>query len=230
MITGRQIRAARGLLDWDATILAEKAGLTRATVSRVETDAVQPHEKTLAAIARVFDEHGVEFTDDFGVRLKPQGMEVLTDHKGFCRFYDILYSELATNGGGADACGVDERLFAQSHGDQTQAHIARMTLLAQARHDFKMRILIREGDENYSAGGYAEYRWLSAQYFSPACFYVFNNYLALISFMAIPSPQVILIKSKAFADAYRQQFQKLWETSIVPSPKGMRKLPRKGRR
>ena len=42
MITGRQIRAARGLVDWSAATLADKAGLTRETVSKIEDETVQP--------------------------------------------------------------------------------------------------------------------------------------------------------------------------------------------
>jgi transcriptional regulator with XRE-family HTH domain len=223
MITGRQIRAARSLLEWKAEDLAREAGVTRVTISNLEADAVRPHEKTIANIIAVFDKNGVEFTDDCGVRMKPQGVEIFKDHKGFCRFYDILYADLLSNGGTIDACGVDETLFSKYHGEETHSHIERMTALANSRDDVSMRILIREGDDNYSAGGYARYRWLSEEYFSPACFYVFNNYLALISFIAIPTPQVILIKSKAFADAYRQQFQKLWETAIVPPDKKPKK-------
>ena len=219
MTIGRQIRAGRGLLKWSGIVLAERAGLTRDTINRIEDDSVQPQKGTLADIIRVFDENGVEFTDNFGVRLKPQGIEVLSGHEGFCRFYDLLYSDLLAHGGTINACGVDEDLFAKHHGEQTDKHIARMTELAKSRKDIAMQILIRDGDNNYSAGGYASYRWLSTESFTSTCFYVFNDYLALISFTAVPAPNVILIKSAAHADSYRQQFQKLWETAKIPPKK-----------
>ena len=86
MITGRQIRAARGLLKWSAISLAEKAGLTRETINKIEDEIVQPREGTVTDIIRVFDESGVEFTDNSGVRLKPQGVEVLIGKQGLCEF------------------------------------------------------------------------------------------------------------------------------------------------
>jgi len=91
MSVGRQIRAGRGLLKWSAATLAEKAGLTRDTINKIEDEAVQPREGTMKDIVRVFDENGVEFTDNYGVRLKPQGVEVLVGHEGLCRFFDMVY-------------------------------------------------------------------------------------------------------------------------------------------
>ncbi|MDD5586600.1 MAG: helix-turn-helix transcriptional regulator [Alphaproteobacteria bacterium] len=219
MTIGRQVRAARGLLRWSSATLGEKAGLTRETINKIEDDAVQPREGTLKDIIRVFDENGVEFIENSGVRLKPNSIEEFSGRDGFHHFYDILYADLVTNGGLIYASGVDEKLFCQYYGDcsRSNKHIVRMNEMMRARGEqYCMNILVCENDSNYVADGYARYRWLSKEYFTPACFYVFNNYLALISFTAIPAPHVILIKSAAFADAYRQLFQKLWETAKIP--------------
>ena len=59
VITARQIRAARGLLEWSGDQLAEKVGVTRATLSKIESDLVQPQERTLGRIAEVLDMQGV---------------------------------------------------------------------------------------------------------------------------------------------------------------------------
>jgi DNA-binding XRE family transcriptional regulator len=220
MSLGRQIRAARGLLRWSSSTLAAKAGLTRETINKIEDDAVQPREGTLQDIKRVFDENGVEFLDNTGVRLKPQGIEVLTGPQGFYRFYEILYADMMSNGGWIGACGVDESLFVHYLGEHVEPHIARMNDMCRSRHlDHCIKILIREGDNNFVADGYSEYRWLSPENYSPTCFYVFNNYLALINFTAEPAPHVILISSAAYADAYRQQFNKLWDTAKIPPEK-----------
>ena len=77
LITGRQIRAARALLDISQDDLANAAGLTKQGISKIEDGSVQPREGTIADIAKVFEERGIEFTENSGVRLKPQGVEVL---------------------------------------------------------------------------------------------------------------------------------------------------------
>lgn len=70
-----QLRAARALLGWSQTQLAEKAGLSVETIKRLEgmkgpLDATKV--STLESIVKAFDKAGVEFTngDAPGVRLR----------------------------------------------------------------------------------------------------------------------------------------------------------------
>lgn len=215
MLTGRQIRAARALLDWDSADLAERAGMTRQTVSRIEADIVQPQEGTLAKLMQAFSEGGVEFTDNMGVRLKPQSVEVLSDTEGFTRFYDFVYEEISRHGGMVCVSNVDERLFAK-YRLNPEIHRERMRELCKSRGDIQMRILVEEGDYNFVASQYATYRWQHKSHFSKAAFYVFGSALALISFDHNPPPLIILIKSATFADAYRQAFDIAWSNAIIP--------------
>jgi transcriptional regulator with XRE-family HTH domain len=76
MIVGAQLRAARALLNWSASDVAEKCLSTRNTIQRLEQSEGIPSTKiqTLVAIKSLFEEAGVEFigTPDHGpgVRLK----------------------------------------------------------------------------------------------------------------------------------------------------------------
>ena len=75
MLTGSQIRAARALLNWNASDVAEKVGVTRQTILRLEQSDGVPASKTqtMLALQKVFEEGGVEFIgspeDRPGVRL-----------------------------------------------------------------------------------------------------------------------------------------------------------------
>jgi transcriptional regulator with XRE-family HTH domain len=71
MVSSAHIRAARGLLHWTIRDLAEKSGVHRNTITRMENDA-EVHGPTMAAIVRAFEEAGVEFLNDGepGVRLR----------------------------------------------------------------------------------------------------------------------------------------------------------------
>ena|ERR1700761_2247752 len=67
-ITGGQIRAARGFLQWTAAELAERAKVGLSTVRRAE-DAVGPPPVTAAnveAIIRALEAGGVEFIPENG--------------------------------------------------------------------------------------------------------------------------------------------------------------------
>jgi transcriptional regulator with XRE-family HTH domain len=71
-ITPAQCRAARGLIDMDQAVLADGAMITRGVIVDFEKGRRVPTRNNLAAIQRVLEEAGVEFTngDAPGVRLR----------------------------------------------------------------------------------------------------------------------------------------------------------------
>lgn len=218
MITGRQIRAARSLLGWDASELAGKAGLRRETITNIENSTTNARVASLHDIVRVFNESGIEFIDNQGVKLKPLNIERLEGREGFTRFYEIMHEHLRNNGGDICVSGADERLFAK-YRDNPEEHRRRMTKLLKQRPDLKMRILIAEDDYNFAASRYASYRWQPKEIFAPTAFYVFGDCLGLISFTHDPAPLVVLITSAAFAEAYRNSFNMAWLSAREPTAK-----------
>ena len=77
MVTSAQIRAARGLLNWTVRDLAERSGVHRNTVTRIETETTGPGH-SVAAIRAALEAAGVEFIAEngggAGVRMaKPDG-------------------------------------------------------------------------------------------------------------------------------------------------------------
>lgn len=70
-VTSAQIRAARGLLKWTVRDLADKSGVHRNTITKMEADQAR-HGPTIAAVVRALEVAGVEFTngDAPGVRLR----------------------------------------------------------------------------------------------------------------------------------------------------------------
>ena len=72
MVTSAQIRAARGLLNWTVRDLAERSGVHRNTITRIETESTGPGYAA-GQIVKSLEAAGVEFIDGNapGVRLKP---------------------------------------------------------------------------------------------------------------------------------------------------------------
>ena len=71
MVTGAQLRAARGLLNWTVRDLAARSGVHRNTVTRIETEATgQGH--AITALVQTLEAAGViaENGGGPGVRLK----------------------------------------------------------------------------------------------------------------------------------------------------------------
>jgi transcriptional regulator with XRE-family HTH domain len=62
MITGRQIRIARGILGWSERELARNAGVRVFTVRNIENDLTDEQLPGLSAIRAVLEAHGIVFT------------------------------------------------------------------------------------------------------------------------------------------------------------------------
>ena len=77
MITRAQIRAARGILNWSRKDLAERSGVSFASMMRLESFEGVPASnfKTLESVKQAFEKAGVEFLgspeDGAGVRWRP---------------------------------------------------------------------------------------------------------------------------------------------------------------
>ena len=212
MITGRQIKAARALLGWDAVDLAGKAGLSRETVSNIENGLVQAREASLSLIIQVFDEYRIEFTENQGVRFKSNDVEIFEGAQRFDDFSDFVYEHLKRYGGDVCISAVDEGLFAKHRKDPDVYRRRIKELVDSGRVTW--RIL---ATESKFVSSYAQYKWQPQQSATPISFYAFGDCLALISFAREPSPHVILIKAGPFAEAYRNAFNIAWASAKDPS-------------
>jgi len=219
VITGRQIRAARALLDISQEELAGAAGLTKQGISKIEDGSVHPREGTIADISRVFRDRGIEFTENQGVRLKPTGVDVYDGSEAYDDFYDFLFNHLRENGGEVCLSIYDEGLPAKYRKDPS-IHRNRMNELV-ARGDVTFKALVTKSD--FLTHGYVQFRQLPHQQPSLTGFYAFGDCLALLSYIRPGAPYVVVIRSGPLTDAYRQGFHIAWEVSEMP-PQGGKKV------
>lgn len=223
LITGNQIRAARALMNWSQSDLAEKSGLWGPTIANIENGKTTPNKDTLEKITNVFIDKGIEFLDGEGVKKKTDTVLMLSGNKDFERFYDLVYDAAKTTGGQIFISNVDERIFDEFvQPEFDKFHMHRME---QIRRNIDFRTLVKEGDDYLPAKGYSKYKWLAADKFANTPFYVFADYLAII--IMIDEPMIILIKNQKVADLYREKFLIQWESAkkpILPErPKGKKK-------
>jgi transcriptional regulator with XRE-family HTH domain len=71
-ISAGQLRAARGLLGWSQSDLAEAAKISRATIADFESGKRDPYVRTLDQLRATLEAAGIEFTNGArpGVRMK----------------------------------------------------------------------------------------------------------------------------------------------------------------
>jgi DNA-binding XRE family transcriptional regulator len=216
-ISGKQIKAARALADMRQDELAQLVGLTPQAIRKIEDDAVQPREGTMADITNIFTSRGIEFIDNQGVRFRPEGVQILNGRDGLIALMDDIY-DCCRRGTAGDIVlsGAPEDDFERVLGDYDEIYLKNMSSVP----GLKMRTLIKEGDTNVVSSAYTEYRWAPKDLFHAVPFYAYADKLAIVVFEADPSPRVFMIQSKTIAEAYRRQFESMWGQSKSVPKKG----------
>jgi len=210
MITARQIRAARGLLEWSGDDLANKADITRGQLSKIESDLVQAQERTLLSIADVFDKHGVEFTEGDGVKLRQQDVRVFSGKTGYRQFLDHIYITLK-NGGRIRQFNMSDSKTAAFNDEYLQAHYMRMGQV----DNLDAKVLTADGDTNFQTD-YCTYRWMSKDDADLAPFYLYGDYYMIPMYESSHKRDWISIRSKLLVERYTKQFDRFWEKASVP--------------
>ncbi len=215
-VTIEQIRMALGALDWTLDDWSKKTGLSSVGLSNIRTGTSQPQKKTMDTIIRVFEENGIEFIHE-GVRRKPTIFDILTGSEGLQEFFNRVHEHASKNGGKIVMFGIDESLFIDIITPEfSQDYLARMTEVSQRRGDLEVLAIVCEGDTNFCASAYNEYRWISKDIFQAVLFYIYGETLAIMDFDTTPGPTIVLIKSLAITNAYRKQFQAFWNMAYPP--------------
>jgi transcriptional regulator with XRE-family HTH domain len=214
-LTARQISAAMALAGMYQDDLASAAGISRSAVIRVLGGEAVARDATLKNIRQALEARNIEFTADQGVRLRPEGIEILNGRDGLIALMEDIYESCRRGvAGEVILAGAPEDDFVKILGDYDAIYLANMSAVP----GLKMRTLIQEGDMNFVSGAYTEYRWVPKEQFQPVPFYAYAEKLAIVAFQADPSPRILMIESKAISEAYRRQFESMWILSKpVPS-------------
>ena len=200
------------LVDWDAEDLAMRVGMSRVSIQNIERGDSRPKVETVEKIVRAFFEVGIEFTENEGLRRRPNGVEIFEGSERFEEFYDFLYAHLCRYGGDVCFSIYDETLLAKNR-KNPEIHRRRMKELID-RGDVALRLLVTKSD--FLTYGYAQFRWLPDQHETPTGFWAFGDCLALLSFTNDRSPHVVVIQSATLAEGYRQNFNIAWEHALPP--------------
>lgn len=209
-ISTAQMRAARGLLNWSQQDLSERTDISATSIGSIENGISSPRDSTLAAIRKAFEDSGIEFMPNDGVRKKSTEVTILRGAEGFKKFSYDIHMSVQNDGREILQAYVDDRKFAELLGAEAVPHVVRM----EEQKDKSFKILQREGDSYFPARNYADYRWIPAKQFIAVPFVVYGDNLAVILFE--PEPTIIVNNFPLVAEAYRMQFLSLWENAIIP--------------
>ncbi|MAE50419.1 MAG: hypothetical protein CMH27_01275 [Micavibrio sp.] len=215
MPTLEQIRAARALLGWSQSDLAERAGLSQTGIARIENGTNHPNSQTLTKIEVAFEENDIEFIDTSGVRKKTGDVHIYKGQTGIRQFFDDVYEQADTEGG--EIClfnGMPAYLIKWLGDDWYNYHAKRMRKI---KNKFEFKIIVREKEKTFIASDFATYKWFPEHQFNEKTIYVYGNKIGFLSFDN-NNVRIVVIAQKEIADSFRVLFNLAWE-NVAQDPK-----------
>ena len=197
IITKEQIRAARGLLGWSQTELAERVGVSRDLISKVEMGTTSG-SKTLEGIFDVFDREGIEFFKGNGLSRETISASVLNN------YMDVLKDAMSVLNSG------DEILFHCADDRRSSPEVAAfMNKMREA--GVKMRSTICEGN-TFILGSMDEYRWIDKNYFQSQQVQAIYSDRFVAHAQESGEDKFIFMHSKGYSDNKKSEFEHFWKT------------------
>jgi transcriptional regulator with XRE-family HTH domain len=213
LLSNKQIKAARAMLDWSRAELSAKSGVSEPNIVRLEAGG-DGRSDTFKKISDAFETHGIVFTVNGGIEpLRPE-LRTYQTSDGLQKFLDDVYNEVQKHGGDIIITGVDEKQFSDAIDKEFgEMHVKRMSKLK----NYTMRCLIEDGDTNFIASDYCQYKWTRSEQFRSVPFYIYGNRIAFIQFdVPVDAPLIVVLESKAITDAFRAQFEGMWKNAKTP--------------
>jgi len=213
IITGRQIRGARGLLGWSMEELADKTELTRITIRQVEDDTVQPQERTLNKIFAIFDKHGLEFLPEEGVKMRKQEARYYSGKAGYRQLLDHIF-ETMKDGGVIRQFNFGDLRYLPTEEVFVAEHLKRMSSVKGL--DAKV---LEPANEDSEQVDYCRYRYMDKKFKDMAPWYLYGDYLVHSLFETGGKREFVTVHSKLLAERYLKEFDIFWNFADEPRKK-----------
>ncbi len=222
-ISGKQIAMARILLDLNQKDLADKLGMARKTIMRIENHQSPGSSTTLEKIKTFFENHGLQFHEGNGVKEQTGDIQILKGKDGFSQFLDNVYETCLSEGTKTNPVKID--IYNAKHsnwlkwmGDERwKNHTKRMTKI---KEKMDIRILVKEGDPFFPAKDYSEYKWFPEKLWNEQSFYSYGSKLAFLNFEK-DHVKVMILNQSDFTRGFQALFNIAWTSiAIQPHKKG----------
>lgn len=204
-ISPRQIRAARGLLDWLQRDLAARAGISDISVANIETGKTNPQPQTIEKIKRAFEAAGIVFTAH-GVEQRDETVQVLSGENWFLDLLDDVYFTLLDK--------PDAELLIEC-GDEKKSPEAVVQRIRKIRNaGIKMRVMVEDGN-TFLMGPLKEYRYIPKERYSNNVTLIYGDKVA-VSTDPVHTKSIIF-RDSILAQTRRNMFELLWEVLDKPT-------------
>ncbi len=198
-----QLAAARAMLGWSQKELSSRTNITAEAINRIERGEIEnPRVSTIEAIKQIFEENGIEFLDQSGVRFKSNKIREISGEDCCLKLLDDVFYTLKSG----------EELLLIYSDDKLSPPEVNDSYRRIRKAGIKMRQLVEE-DNNYLMGSLEEYRYIPKKYYSNEGMVVYGNKIA--SFLK-EHQKVILIEDKDLSLAIKHLFELIWSITKKP--------------
>lgn len=206
-ITFDQLRAARSLLNLDQKDVAAATGINVNVISRVERGASEPRDGTVAPLIQFYEQAGIEFLESNGIRQRKAMVQTYEDQRGFRMLMDQVFETARDHGGRISLFNGPPRLFLEWLGEDWYVMHAKRMHALRDRIDF--RIIVKEGETQLIASGFAQYRCFPEDKFKNRTIYAFGDKVAFLNFE--DDLRIVVISQRETVESFHILFDLAWE-------------------
>lgn len=213
MLSKEQIRAGRAMLNWSQKELARRCGdISEPTIKLIELGKIKSTEKTLNIVLQTFEDAGLEFLPQNGVRFRDDLLTVFeridANENVFLKLLDDVYYTLKGTYG--------ELLYSFVDNSISPDEVVQREMLLR-KDGISMRSLVRHGDTHliYPLN---EYRWLPKGFYlnNPTLVYADKFAVVIQNAKTNAIDKVIIIHDAAVAAVKKKEFEIIWSTAESP--------------
>ena len=205
MISSAQVRAARGLLNWTQSELADRCNLTKATIANIENDKHHLTSRTANKIYQAFKGAKVEFLINDGIRSKFDIVKTLDGREGVIYLLNDIYDSVKDVGGCVKISGIEKKSLPKIiDNEYFEMHENRMEKV----NNLSSKILTSNGAEDIEYKSYREYRQIPFEYFFPLPIYIYDRKVA---FVMLDPLRVLIIENLHLFLVNSNQFDMIWD-------------------
>lgn len=198
-------------MDWDAADLADRVGLRRETILSVENNTATPRPATIEKIVQAFEQEGVEFLEQSGVRKRDDMLRIIEGDDRYLRLLDDIFYTLKSG---------EEALFAYvSNRLSTKAVIE--SQLRLRRSGIKFRSLIAAADD-YCLYPLQEYRQIPNRFFENSTQVIYGD---KVGSTIDGNKKTLIIRNASFAETQRRAFNLIWSLHQAPQKTSVPEAP-----
>lgn len=203
MISSKQIKAARALLDWTQSELADVSGLHLNAINKIENDTGEARLSSLSAIKAACENAGIKFRGQKGVELREDVFETIRiEGKEFLsRMIDDILISFQHKEDQLLCCNPDEKMFNSFDPAQAERYYSRMKHVG-----FNERVLTCAGYKAFAHHS-ENYRWLSPDILGKIAYTVYQDRVAFTNWNL---RETLIIRNKPLSETFRGQFEFLW--------------------